>query len=377
MREMAEAIRILHVLRSLDRGGAETMLMNLYRQLDRAKVQFDFMVHTPEEGAYEAEIRELGGKIYRVPRYAGLNHFAYQTAWRLFLASHPEHRLVHGHLCGAASIYLGVANRFGRITVAHSHSTASRGSWLEQFAKRVLQWPLRYRADYLLACSDAAGRWLFGAEALKERRYLVLKNAIDVERYAFDAARRSQMRERLELQHKFVLGHVGSFTQPKNHRFLLEVFREVRQAGEDAMLLLVGDGELRPQVEKQLADLRLSRQVILTGVVPNVQDYLQAMDVFVFPSLFEGVPLTLLEAQASGLPCVISRAVNRESDVTGLLDFIPLEQSPALWAGRILRHHAGSSRRERRKEIAAAGYDVKENARWLESFYLKALAGGT
>lgn len=365
---MNKPIRILHVLGTLNRGGAETMIMNIYRSIDRTKIQFDFMIHTDKECDYNDEIIKFGGKIYNVPRYIGRNHFKYKKAWDSFFNIHPEYKIVHGHMRSTASIYLKIAKKHGLITIAHSHSTSSRGNKFEQLVKNIMQFPIRYIADYLFACSDEAGKWLFGRNVLNKGNYKVIKNAIDIEKYTFNEVKRNEIRETLSIEDKFVVGHVGSFTYPKNHKFLISVFYEVQKQYKDSILLLVGDGELRPYIQKQIDDLGINDKVKLTGVVANVNDYMQAMDVFVFPSLWEGLPVTVVEAQASGLQCFISDKVTEEVCITPCIKSISLNESVKNWAYKII-----FSKKNRRYETSfymeRSGFDIYDSVKLLTKFY--------
>ncbi|MBV1817956.1 glycosyltransferase family 1 protein [Clostridium cochlearium] len=370
---MQKPIRILHVLGALNRGGAETMIMNIYRNIERSKIQFDFMIHTDKECDYNDEIIKLGGKIYNVPRYSGSNHFNYKKAWDSFFNIHPEYRIIHGHMRSTASIYLKIAKKHRLITIAHSHSTSSRGNKFEQLVKNIMQFPIRYIADYLFACSDEAGKWLFGRNVLNKSNYKVIKNAIDIEKYTFNEVKRNEIREILGIEDKFVVGHVGSFTYPKNHKFLISVFYEIQKKYKDSILLLVGDGEIRPYIQKHIDDLGINDKVKLTGVVGNVNDYMQAMDVFVFPSIFEGLGIVAIEAQTSGLPCIVAETIPKEAYVTDLIKSVSLKEPVDIWAETILKYIAVYERRNTYKQIKCSGYDIFETAKWFEEFYLNSL----
>ena len=372
---MQKPIRILHVLGRLDRGGAETMIVNIYRNIDRSKVQFDFVIHTEEKCDYDDEIRKLGGKIFSIPRYTGKNHFSYKKAWHTFFINHPEYKLIHGHMRSTAGIYLKVAKKHGLITIAHSHSTASRGNKIEQLAKNIMQLPIRYLSDYLFACSDEAGKWLFGKDVNKRDNYSIIKNAIDVEKYTFNETIRNEIRKNLGIENKFVLGHIGSFTFPKNHKFIIEIFDEIRKINSNTVLLLLGEGELRPQIEKQVEDLGIKDKVILTGTVPNVHEYLQAMDVFLFPSIFEGLGMAVIEAQAAGLPCVISDAVPDEAIVTDKVNIIPLnkQQSSIQWANAIINIDIYNRREDTSRSLIEHGYDIKSEVEKVKNIYFDIL----
>lgn len=367
---MAEPIRILHVLGCLNRGGAETMVLNIYRAIDRSKVQFDFIIHTYDKCDYNDEIRELGGKIYSVPRYTGKNHFEYKKAWNEFFIKHPEYRIVHGHMRSTAAIYLNIAKKYDIVTIAHSHSTASRGNAVEAAIKNFMQLLIRRTADYLFACSVEAGKWLFGKKAIKKNNFMVIKNAIDADKYVFNEKKRNEIRKKLNIKNEFVIGHVGSFSQPKNHKFIVEIFNEINKQNKNVILLLIGDGKLKKIIENQILMFGINDNVILTGVVTNVYDYLQAMDAFLFPSLYEGVPFALIEAQAAGLKIIASDKITYGNKVTNLVDFVSLHESKSYWAYKVLQCAANYERKNMYFEILKAGFDVKENAKFLEEFYL-------
>lgn len=361
-------IRILHVMGGMNRGGAETMVMNLYRSIDRERVQFDFVVHATEKCSYDDEILELGGNIYRYPRYKGVNHVLFLNFWNSFFREHSEFICIHCHIRSVAVPILKQARKHGHKTISHSHSTSS-GEGIVKLVKDYYQKPLKREgfSDLKIACSQNAGEWLFG-----QSNFMVLNNAISTEKFMFNQKKRDSMRQRLNLSNQFVLGNISRFNEVKNHMFLLDIFHEVRKKNENAMLLLVGDGSLRLQIEEKIKRLGLEDAVILTGVASNPEDYLQAMDVFLFPSLFEGLPVTLIEAQASGIPCVISdKVISKEVRITDLVEFISLEESAGTWATHILTYQDGYERSGRKEEIVKAGYDVEETAKMLEDVYLQ------
>lgn len=365
---MKSPIRVLHVLGSLDCGGAETMVMNIYRSIDRSSIQFDFITHTFAKGFYEDEIIKLGGKIYRVPRYTGKNHFKYKKIWNEFFLNHQEHSIVHSHVRSTAAIYLKIAKKYDKVTIAHSHSTASRGNAIESVIKYFMQLPIRYTSDYLFACSEESGKWLFGEKATKKNNYKIIKNAIDVNKYTFNEKIRNKIRKDLEIENKFVVGHVGSFSQPKNHYFLLEIFNEINKQNNNSTLLLVGNGELRKSIENQILMLGLKNRVILTGAVNNVNELLQAMDVFVFPSLYEGLPVSVIEAQAADLPCIISDTITTEVCVTPLVKQMSLGLPAEVWASEILKQQY-TVRENMYSCLVKAGYDIDTLAKKMTEFY--------
>ncbi|WKY46936.1 glycosyltransferase family 1 protein [Eubacteriaceae bacterium ES3] len=365
---MKEPVRILHVFGKLNRGGAETMIMNLYREIDRSKIQFDFVIHTEEECDYNLEIESLGGIIHHVPQYTGKNHFKYKKAWRDFFIEHSSYKIIHSHVRSTASIYLAMARKRGIYTIAHSHNTSS-GSGVSSIAKNILQYRLRYIADDLFACSKDAGEWLFGNKC----HFHILKNAIDTDKFRFNEEIRQTKRAELNVTDRLVIGHVGRFDPQKNHTFLIDIFKVINLKWENATLVLIGDGGLKNSIEKKVNDLGLEKTVIFTGVRSDVPELLQAVDVFLFPSLFEGLPLTLVEAQAAGLPCVISDTITREIVMKDeLITFVLLEDEPETWADEVLKNRA--VRLNAQDEIKNNGYDIHSSVEWLQAYYLKIFA---
>lgn len=368
MKEKAGPIRILQVMSDMNRGGAETMIMNYYRNIERNRVQFDFVVHTEEHCAYENEIAELGGKLFRMPQYRFLNHFAYLKAWNDLLKSHPEYCVLHGHYFTFSALYFYIARKYKIICISHSHTES--GKELRGFLKRLLVFPLRYLSNYCFACSTAAGKYLFGSKIIYGQKFIVMNNAIDAKLFAFNVYKRDRGRLAEGIGDKLVIGHVGRFINVKNHEFLIEIFSEIYQMHPDAVLLIIGDGSLRNRIEKKVTDLGLSKNVIFTGVRADIPDLLQAMDVFLFPSLFEGLPLTLIEAQASGLPCFVSDTVTKEVKITESVEFLSLSQPASEWAKKALELAMQHERKDTSEQIIKAGYDIRENAKWLQEFYL-------
>ena len=355
-------IRILQVVTHMDRGGLETMLMNYYRQIDRTRMQFDFLTHREYDGDYGEEIKQLGGKLYHLPV---LNPFSpsYRKQLGDFFDSHPEYKIVHVHQDCLSGVVLHVAKQHGvPVRIAHSHG-ANQIRDIKYPIKLVYRHFIARYATKLMSCGENAGKWMFCGAPFE-----ILSNAIPAADYTFREERKKIQRAIWKIQpDELLVGHVGSFTIPKNHPYLLEIFWEI-QKKTPAKLMIVGDGNLRQGIEEKIRNLGLEDKVILTGLRSDVGELLQAMDVFVFPSLYEGLPMTLVEAQASGLPCLISDKVPIECKMTDAVQQLSLEDSPTIWAERAIEA-AKMPRKNTYEEIRAAGYDIVENAKRLQIMY--------
>lgn len=368
---MNQPIRVLHVIGIMNRGGAEAMIMNLYRKIDRTKVQFDFVENTYEKAAYDDEIQSLGGIIYHCPHYNGKNHFEYVHWWKEFFNLHRgEYAIVHGHIGSTAAIYLKIAKKSGVFTIAHSHNSGTDHS-LNSYLYFIFSYPTRFIADYFFACSQIAGADRFGQRVVSSSSYSVFHNGIDTNDFSFSKSVRDQVRSELGIENKIVIGHIGRFEKQKNHRLLLDIFRCLKQKQYNCMLLLVGDGPLRTEMMEYAKTIGISGSVIFLGVRSDVNRLVQAMDFFVFPSLHEGLPVTLVETQTSGLPCVISDGVPAESILTNnLISVMGLKDTPEQWADHIVNRF-DEERYDRSREVIEAGYDISTTAKWLEEFYLE------
>ena len=371
---MQKPIRVAHVFGRFDRGGAETMIMNIYQHIDRSRVQFDFVQHTQDECAFEKQAKEMGARIFSVPRFRGTNYFSYRKAWTKFFLEHGDIAIIHGHIVSTASVYLSIAKQFGLKTISHAHSTGTSSRGTKALVKSFLRKRLRIVPHFFFSCSCIAGEWVFGNKMTKMPNHYLFRNAVDSDCFIFNEKKRLEKRKELGVEKKFVLGHVGRFDAAKNQAFLLDIFQSVLKREKNAVLMLVGDGILRPSVEKKACELGLKDRVLFLGLRSDIPELLQAMDAFVFPSIFEGLPVTIIEAQASGLPCIVSSNVTSEVSVTDLVEYISLEKTADEWAERVLAFKKGNERRNTSEEIRSAGYDVKETAKWLEDFYMD-LAG--
>ncbi len=358
---MNEPIRVLCVFSTLDRGGAETMCMNLYRHIDRAKVQFDFVKHTKDGGAYEDEIKSLGGKIYSAPRYKIYNHFQYVKWWKNFLSKHPEYKIIHGHYFTISAIYFHVAKKLGAITIGHSHAVEPKPHRFKERGRWYIEHLVEREADYCLACSTDAGNWLFPNKA-----FIVLNNAIDVKEFSFNQIARERIRKEYGLTDSFVIGAVGTIKNIKNPYGIVDIYQAVLDKCNTARLLWIGDGPMKKEIEQYVCSIGLQSNVIFAGMRNDVADLLQAMDIFVFPSKSEGLGMAAIEAQAAGLQCFCSDQVPREAAVTDRCYFLPLG-NPSKWADEICK--CDCTHVDMTQKIIDAGYDIHQTAQWLEDFY--------
>lgn len=362
-------LKVLQVFGGLDCGGAETMLMNIYQAINRNEVQFDFIKHMVNKGFYETQIVEMGGAIHKCPKYKVYNHFAYKCWWKEFFKSHPEYKIIHSHVRSTASIILKIAKKFGLTTISHSHST-SNGKGVKALIKKFLQRNIVKYSDYCFGCSKKSGEWLFGKGVVETEKFKVVPNAIDVNKYRFNELKRQELKKELGLEGTFVVGHVGRFSSMKNHLFLLDVFNELVKVKENARLLLIGDGEMRAEIENKISELNLKDKVVLLGVRSDIFDLLNVMDCFVFPSIWEGLPVSLVEAQANGLPVIMSDTITDEIKITNSLEEIGLCENIDVWVGKIVNSKRSNCDNDIEKVINA-GYDIHESASELLEFYLE------
>lgn len=323
---MTEPVRVAQVVGKMVGGGVEAVVMNYYRHIDRGKVQFDFLVDSDSTLVPRDEIESLGGRVFEIPPYQHVAEYQRELQ-RLF--KQEGWKIVHSHINALSVFPLRAAKKAGvPVRIAHSHSTSGKGEYAKNALKAVLKTQSNRYPTHRFACSQFAGEWLFG----KAAHFEVVYNAIDLDRFRFNAEARAQARADLGLVgNQFAIGHVGRFTAQKNHAFLIDVLTEVAKRRDDAVLLLVGTGEAGASVKALVDERGLTDRVEFLGQRSDVNRLYQAFDAFVLPSLYEGLGLVGVEAQVSGLPCLLSDAITREVDVTGECKFLPIN-NPAVWA---------------------------------------------
>lgn len=369
-------IRVLHVVGKLNIGGAESRIMDLYRNVDRTKIQFDFMQHTTEKCAYQDEVESLGGHVYNVPRFKIYNIAAYRKNWKKFFKEHPEISIVHGHMTSTAGIYLPIARKYGNAyTIAHARS-AGVDKGIKGKLTKLLRKNLSDKCDQCFTCSKLAGEAVYGSKAMSAGKVKVIPNAIDVSKFVYNEEKRKEIRQRYKLsQDTFVIGHVGRFDEVKNHEYLIEIFNECYKVNENFRLMLVGDGILKMQIQQKAKELGIEEYVIFTGNQKQVSDYYQAFDFFLLPSFYEGLPGTAVEAQVSGIYGIISDTVTDEAIVTDLMKQMSIQLPPKAWADEILRFENEQKHKNRCShdtQVRKSGFDVKEQAQRISEFYIGA-----
>ena len=363
-------IRVLHVVTYMGRGGIETMLMNYYRKLDKEKIQFDFLVHRDFVADYDDEILSLGGKIYRLTK---LNPFSLDYIKRLdsFFREHSEYKIVHSHIDSMSSIPLKYAKKYGiPVRIAHAHNCAEEKN-IKYYFKLYYKRKLKNYANVFMACSDEAGKWLFGGN-----EYSLLRNAIDTDLYKFDDSIRILKRRELGVSDgTLVIGNVARFYPQKNHSFMVKVFKELLLCKPNSILVFVGEGDsnnIKSEIEQECVELGIKDKVMFLGVRNDVPQLLQAMDVFFFPSLFEGLPVSIIEAQTSGLPCLISDKVPIECKKSDLVYVCKLTENISAWVSKLI-DISKNDRKDGRNAIIKSGFDIYENVKQLEKFYYNKL----
>lgn len=361
-------IRILHVLGALDRGGAETMVMNLYRNIDRTKIQFDFIIHTQKNCDYNAEIKQMGGKIYSLEKFKGYNLFDYIKQFNDFFKNHSEYKVVHGHMRSTASLYLSVAKKYNMYTVAHSHNTSS-GKGLSAFIKNILQYPLRYIADYFFACSKEAGIWLFGKKKVNSKNFAVIKNAIDIDKFLYNNEIREEKRKVLNVTNQFVLGNVARFHEQKNHEFLIELFDEYIKINPNSILVLVGEGDLKKRIRCKVNSLGIDKSVIFLNSREDINELMQAFDVFLFPSKYEGLGIVAIEAQCASLPVIASINIPRDVEISQQITFLETNNRNS-WIKELELLSKKNRTIKFKRDFINSGYDINETTKFLSDFYI-------
>lgn len=364
-------IRILHSVSYMSRGGIETMLMNYYRNIDRNKIQFDFLCNAPFSGAYDEEITAMGGRIFRTPGFNPLKRLSYKRYMKHLFSEHPEYLIVEAHNGPLGRYAMKAAKDSGipiRIYHAHGSDLILDLKWpIKYYCMKML----RYSMNEHFICSEKAGRFYMGNKVIDRGDFHFIPNAIAVENFVFNQNLRNRLRSEYNLEDKSVIGHIGRFSPQKNHPFILDIFAKLHKINTQAHLVLVGDGEWHDKVLKRIKELGIANNVTLTGVIPNPQDWYQAFDVFFMPSISEGLPVTGIEAQTADLPCVFSKAITQEVSLLEKTEFIGLDEPAEKWVNRLNEIICNlKPRKDNTDLITSKHYNIKEEAIRLQNLYL-------
>ena len=363
-------IRILHSVSNMDRGGIETMLMNYYRNIDRSVIQFDFLCNKMKPGAYDDEIKKMGGRIFRSPGFNPIKYIQYKNYMRNLFHDYSEYKIVEAHN-GAFGYYAIHAAKKANIPIRiyHAHGVGLNIDFKLPL-KMLCRSLLKYNMNKHFTCGMLAGEYYFGHKIMSDNDFVLIHNAIDIDRFKFNQQVRTELRRKYSLSDKYIIGHIGRFSPEKNHIFLIDVFKEIKNQIPNAQLVLLGDGELQAQVKDKVQKLGLSDSVLFVGNVPNANEWYQAFDLFAMPSKREGLPVTGVEAQTADLPCIFSENITREIGITDKSSFLTLKDS-SLWVKKILWHKSNTIARIDRSDLMTQkGYNIKVEATKLQEKYI-------
>lgn len=367
MKQKVEPIRIAHVIGKWVGGGVEAVVMNYYRHIDKNKIQFDFIIDEDSNGIPKEEIESMGGKVILIPPYQKV--IKYHKELKKVLKD-GKYRIVHSHINTLSVFSLFAAKCAGiPVRIAHSHSTTNKQEKKKNLMKQVLRHFSRVFATNYFACSELAGKWLFGNKTFTDGKICILNNAIEVENYIYNEELRRKKRKELNIQdNQIVIGHIGRFVKQKNHSFLIDIFNEIHKKYKQMVLVLVGQGPLEQEIKDKVKVLELEECVKFLGQRDDVNELYQAIDILAFPSLYEGLGMVLIEAQASGMYCIASTQVPDNAKISNQLDFISLNE-PEKWINAILNKQNQLSRTNLIEEVRKCGYDIKIETKKLEKIY--------
>lgn len=364
-------IRIAQIVGPVCEGGVESCIMNYYLHIDRTKYQFDFFVENTSRIINKDKIRKMGGRVIIIPHYT--NVFKYMKVLRR-LFEKGKYDIVHSNMNSLSVFTLKAAKKAGvPIRIAHSHSTSNKRERKRNFIKNLLRPFSRKYATHYFACSEYAGRWLFGNKAFDAGKVTIINNAIDLDRFKFSPVWREEIRTQYDIDDKFVVGTVGRFVTQKNQLFLIDIFNEYLKTNPDAALMLVGDGPLHNKLRAKVKKYALGDRVIFAGVHKHTERYFAAMDCFVLPSLYEGLPVVGIESQISGIHGLLSTEMTKEVKCSDTVEFLPLKLGAAGWAAEI-KETDEETRATAYERFVGSKYDISIEAGKLTALYDEYLA---
>ena len=363
-----EPIRVAQIIGKWLGGGVEAVVMNYYRNIDRSKIQFDFICDEDSTNIPYDEIKKLGGKVIIIPPYQKV--IKYHKVLKKILKE-GNYKIVHSHI-NTLSVFPLFAAKCVKVPVriAHSHSTSNKKEWKKTLMKNALKPFSKVFATHYMCCSEHAGRWLFGNKEYDKGNVYLLNNAIDLDKFKYDEKVRKLKRKELGIKDDtFVIGHIGRFVAQKNHTFLIDIFNEYHKKNKKSILLLVGQGPKVEEIKEKVNNLNLSDSVVFLGQREDANELYQAFDIFLLPSLYEGLPVVGVEAQASGLLCLLSDEMTKETKVLSSTVFMSLSVSAKEWSNMITKKIKKYKRLDTTKEITKNNFNIKEEAGKLENKY--------
>lgn len=367
-KELNEKIRIAHVVGKWVGGGVEAVIMNYYKNINHNNFQFDFLCDEDSTNIPYDEIEKLGGRVILIPPYQKV--FKYHKELKKIFRDN-NYKIVHSHINTLSVFPLFAAKRVGvKVRIAHSHSTTNKKEWRKNLLKIILRPFAKIFATNYMACTEHAGRWLFGDREYDKGNVYLLNNAIDLDKFKYSERIRKNKRKELGISDDtFVIGHIGRFVEQKNHRFLIDIFYEFHKNHQNSLLLLIGQGPLEEEMRHKVDDLGLTSFVKFIGQRNDVNELYSAMDLFLFPSLYEGLGMVLIEAQCSGLPCIASSEVPEIAKINDNFCFIDLEKDATYWQKKV-NDFTDIKLRENNNHLNYNNYDIKKEVNKLSFFYL-------
>ena len=369
-----EPIRVAQIIGKWLGGGVEAVIMNYYKNIDRTKVQFDFICDEDSTNIPYDEIKKLGGQVIICPPYQKI--FEYEK-FLIDLFKKKSYKIVHSNINALSVFPLRAAKKAGvPVRIAHSHSTTNKKEWKKNLVKQALRpFSKKYSTDYF-ACSELAGRWLFGDATFEQGKVTIINNAIDLDKFKYDERLRKEKRKELEISDDtLVVGHIGRFVAQKNHTFLIDIFNEIHKKKKNSILLLIGQGPLMGDIKQKVKKIGISDSVKFLGQRDDVNEMYQVFDVFLLPSLYEGLPVVGVEAQATGNLCYLSSDMTSETKVLNSTKFMSLSDTSIEWGDNILKSVKTYKKHNTQRDVSKHGFNITKEANKLEKYYFDALNG--
>lgn len=362
-----EVIRVLHVVQRMEAGGTQALLMNIYRNIDRSKVQFDFLVEYPNKEFYDDEIISMGGRIFYTNFRNDYNIISFKKQLKKILEENPCYKIMHVHVSTIGHICFKMAKKYHlNVRIAHAHNNSSVHD-SKYILRSLLRRTFSIKATERFACSESAGRFFF-----KDKKFNILKNAIDTDKFEYNEEARIKIRSQLNISNNIVIGNIGRLHEQKNQSFLLDIFKILKEKNKDMKLLIVGSGPLEKKLKEKAKNLGLENDVLFLENRSDVNEIYQAMDLFIFPSLFEGLGIVAVEAQVSALPVLCSDQTSNEIEITPYIKKMSIYESANAWADKAIEllNNNINNRKSMKEEIIKAGFDIKNVALEMQNYYI-------